>query len=122
MSEWLPIETAPIDGTWIDLWVIPLNGAPAGRMTNMYWMAGCFRHPPYGSIPGDYGQPLAADVTHWMPLSKPPGAVSESKFPPFQIAKGALDALNDDDRVELFRLYCVYCGSTDPGCQCWNDD
>ena len=74
MSEWQPIETAPLDGTLMDIWVIPFNGAPEGRFPNMYWIAGSFRHPPSSSRPGDYGQPVAAEVTHWMPLPAPPSS------------------------------------------------
>lgn len=33
-----------------------------------------------------------------------------------------LDALNDDERVYLFNLFCVKCGSKDPVCNCTRDD
>jgi len=36
--------------------------------------------------------------------------------------KEELDELSDDERAELFRNYCKYCGSKDPRCQCWNDE
>lgn len=29
-----------------------------------------------------------------------------------------LDSLTDDERLEIFGLYCLWCGSTDPGCYC----
>lgn len=69
---WMPIESAPQDGTWIDVWGIPLNGAPAGRFTDVQWFAGCFRFPSYSSAPGEYGQAVPADITHWRPLPQPP--------------------------------------------------
>lgn len=33
-----------------------------------------------------------------------------------------LDALTDEERVEVFGEYCVYCGTRDMPCPCWNDD
>lgn len=36
--------------------------------------------------------------------------------------KELLDALSDDERLELFGFYCKSCGGTDPRCQCWNDE
>lgn len=33
-----------------------------------------------------------------------------------------VDAMTDDERMELFGKYCKYCGRKDPNCQCWNDD
>lgn len=32
-----------------------------------------------------------------------------------------LKALTDQQRRELFTHFCKYCGSTDPGCRCWDD-
>ena len=37
-------------------------------------------------------------------------------------ARALVDKLTDDQRIELFHQYCVYCGCTDPHCQCWNDE
>lgn len=40
--------------------------------------------------------------------------------------KGRLDALSDDQRLELFGRYCAHCGCKQPEsgmrCQCWNDE
>lgn len=30
--------------------------------------------------------------------------------------------LTDEERVELFHKWCVYCGDKNPGCQCRNDE
>lgn len=36
--------------------------------------------------------------------------------------KAAMDLLTDYQRLEIMSNYCRGCGSTDPRCQCWNDD
>ena len=38
------------------------------------------------------------------------------------IAKKALLALTEEERVEVFCEFCTYCGVNDGGCQCWNDE
>ncbi len=30
--------------------------------------------------------------------------------------------MTEDERADLFSLFCTHCGSDDPSCQCWNDD
>jgi len=81
MSEWLPIETAPKDGTTIDVWLSGrINSNIGFRETDVWW----------GTVSGQEGQAgwvLIEDdgtegyvdllhdsyiVTHWMPLPKPP--------------------------------------------------
>lgn len=37
-------------------------------------------------------------------------------------AKAAMAKLTSDERMEVMGAYCKHCGSTDPGCQCWNDE
>lgn len=37
-------------------------------------------------------------------------------------ARDLLDQMSEQERFELFHEYCVYCGSDDPDCQCWNDE
>lgn len=71
-SGWLPMESAPMDGTWIDVWVSSRdNGAPAGRWTNISWGANAWRTPSYHSD-GKFGNQIPGDVTHWLPLPSPP--------------------------------------------------
>lgn len=70
MVEWRPIETAPRDGTKIDVW----HGGE--RMTDVYWSdiqdAWCFD----GACGPEEPTPLAAfpPVRHWLPLPPAPGA------------------------------------------------
>jgi hypothetical protein len=74
MSEWQPIETAPKDGTVIDLW--------AGQRR-----PGCFYERIDDPLTGEvYGEGWSQqyventsnsfrvfeDPTHWMPLPEPP--------------------------------------------------
>ena len=67
MSEWQPIETAPKDGTDIDLW---LHGF---RVADCYWdkVAGEWCDSDGDRLTEnvvDYGQ----GPTHWMPHPEPP--------------------------------------------------
>lgn len=59
MTEWQPIETAPKDGTVIDIWV---KGG-VGRLVDVWWDADdrCWVT----------GAP-DADITHWMPQPEAP--------------------------------------------------
>ena len=53
--------------------------------------------------------------------------------PYFVFELNILDALTDEERLELFSYYCKHCGCKQPwhpdinksgeiGCQCWNDE
>lgn len=33
-----------------------------------------------------------------------------------------LKKMTDEERKEIFNEFCVFCGSTDPRCHCWNDE
>ena len=71
--EWQPIETAPRDGTKVDIWGINhLHYAtPGQRIVNVAWepvsdWMGNERED-WQTGRGDYFEP-----THWMPLPDPP--------------------------------------------------
>lgn len=82
MTDWQKIETAPKDGTVIDLWTKRhFETGIAGRMTNCRWhkplwdrRLGPFQDdvPPNHRCWCDGGLNAVADPTHWMPLPKPP--------------------------------------------------
>ncbi len=63
VGQWLPIETAPRDGTFVLLW------GPAWEQPETGW-----RYPGDKSWQGcDQPTWLAGrDATHWMPLPSPP--------------------------------------------------
>lgn len=67
MSEWMPIDTAPKDGTPIDIWIPRFGGM---RLTNMRFVRlsrnNCFFDPV------ESGPCCVRDATHWMPLPEPP--------------------------------------------------
>ena len=85
MSEWQPIDTAPRDGTVIDVWLnhetladiefycqMPPTrsggkGCFGGRSTGWMWLNGKFRPYLRGLQATVFVQP-----THWMPLPEPP--------------------------------------------------
>jgi len=78
-GQWQPIETAPKDGTKIDLFY----PYPRGRTINCYWMgehaAGwVWRRPTWGAgalLPEsewDIGSYPNLEPTHWMRLPPPP--------------------------------------------------
>ena len=60
MMKWQPIETAPRDGTYIDIW-----SPRDGRVTEVFW-----------DTEGDDWVSLctvwSGNPTHWMPLPEPP--------------------------------------------------
>ena len=77
---WLPIETAPKDGTRVDLW------ADGGRQTNAFWERGEWlkhirfvfnRNRPSGDMSGAWRSRVVADPSHWMPLPSPPPSGKE---------------------------------------------
>jgi len=72
---WQPIETAPKDGTVIDLWDGHYKHRVVNaRWANHYWMNGVpIREKSWGS--NDRDGPFCDKPTHWMPLPKPPEAI-----------------------------------------------
>ena len=86
--SWQPIETAPQDGTVIDLWVDYGNDG-GQRIPDGYWRSDPFpsffdqdrregwaaANQGYDGADGWADDPeLGTQVTHWMPLPKPPAA------------------------------------------------
>ena len=72
--KWQPIETAPKDGTRVDLW-LRVHASPrsfgfsdAFRVPEGYFQDGVWGHSQGGSFRELY-QPY---ITHWMPLPEPP--------------------------------------------------
>lgn len=68
MREWKPIESAPKDGTEIDLWIVDPLMPMEFREPNCWWRADAGR---WMQMSGwvDTGPCYA---THWMPLPEPP--------------------------------------------------
>lgn len=33
-----------------------------------------------------------------------------------------LDNITNDQRIDIFYDYCVFCGKKDPNCRCWDYD
>lgn len=84
---WQPIETAPKDGTQIDIWVEPDAGSIHGpshykahRQANAFW---CDRDPtdPFDKTGSEgwwcrladkFAHEMSWKATHWMPLPEPP--------------------------------------------------
>lgn len=72
-DAWLPIESAPKDGTSILGWIVhpgdDYSAEPFQRPSIMYWD---------DMVPGEYGHPAQwekqwiGSPTHWMPLPNPP--------------------------------------------------
>ncbi len=65
-SPWQPIETAPRDGTSVDLWIE--SGRGGYRLENHCFINGSWRDE--NGLP--FGNPVTSSATHWMPLPEPP--------------------------------------------------
>lgn len=90
MSGWQPIETAPKDGTPVDLWIVgpddtvdfytvlatKVRGRPLrhGRACLFVWHQKHGNPPNWYPLGGLTGFPLSPEVrpTHWQPLPDPP--------------------------------------------------
>lgn len=65
MTDWQPIETAPDDGTQVDLWCESEHeGFDGQRFIDCYWI-----YKKWAGIPAD---PMKWHPTHWMPQPEPP--------------------------------------------------
>ncbi|MDI6653736.1 DUF551 domain-containing protein [Gluconobacter japonicus] len=82
-AAWQPIESAPKDGTYVDLWVINcddegqrFSGAFFGPIPHTCGEAGqyCDCCPEEGDcwIDGIFDERISGRITHWMPLPLPP--------------------------------------------------
>lgn len=79
MSDWQPIQTAPKDGTWVDLWAVDWNDN-GKRIPNCIWDDKwlTFIFPDYFPALDDCVDVFVKDdeyvPTHWMPIPEPPKA------------------------------------------------
>lgn len=68
MGEWQPIETAPKDGTKVDLW-----DRAGFRWANCHWGCHYFENGrPVGPATWGRGSPDGPQPTHWMPIPEAP--------------------------------------------------
>lgn len=77
MGNWQPIETAPKDGTLIDLWAYCENHNDWERRANCRWetMADFLGNEFdgwYGLNNGRWWSCNFVNPTHWMPIPDPP--------------------------------------------------
>lgn len=86
MSEWQPIETAPKDGTLVDLWIINHLG-DGERRPNCRWEQDHEDDEDEGRWEQMYSEASGsfftafderARATHWMPLPDPPHQRNQS--------------------------------------------
>lgn len=74
--DWQPIETAPKDGTEIDVWAKNADGHQR-RITDVCWSRmGDWDGTDFDGWTGMYPERFCAkyEPTHWMPLPEPPAA------------------------------------------------
>lgn len=88
VQEWQPIETAPKDGTNIDLW-LPSGINNGNRWPSCFWGKPdhcCGEAGPYcdsdwhgaepGWVDGIFSEFIEKAPTHWLPIPKPPSVVN----------------------------------------------
>ncbi len=136
-DKWQPIETAPKDGTTVQLWgkycSEPATARWIGSEYRGSWKAvwdgfGVIEHQ--GDFGTDYREFEAP--TRWQPLPKPPAMPQTDKPDAFgkpvhpEIMRGdiiaAIQAMTPDQRMDVLHGFCRHCGSDNPQCQCWNDE
>lgn len=69
MSEWMPIESAPKDGTEI---LVYCPGGSAGEVCVSAYLPNTVRGSGFGSIHSCCGYEIDVKPSHWMPLPEPP--------------------------------------------------
>ena len=83
MTDWQPIETAPVDGTWVLItsyntanWSDGVDRSywqtQSAHYINGAWVIGTYADSQYGYMEVEYYTPYASGPTHWMPLPAPP--------------------------------------------------
>lgn len=72
LGAWLPIATAPRDGTAIDLWRPNWQGdvALGERCANMRWVQLTKTNGFFDPV--ESGPCAVRDASHWMPIPAPP--------------------------------------------------
>ena len=72
---WQPIETAPKDGTVIDLWV--KSGCLHGGHRECFaeFRDGCWQSERWNGMDVVEWLPIEFQATHWMPVPAPPTTV-----------------------------------------------
>lgn len=88
MTDWQPIETAPRDGTPVDLWARQRgNHGAAHRYTDAFFSKehDCWRLGQFYEY--QYSPPLT--ITHWKPLDTPPLIASPAPETPQRHKSGA---------------------------------
>lgn len=63
---WQPIETAPRDGTYVDVW-----DTSNGRTTDVKWDHGAWKEWTFGFESPGFVE-IDPQPTHWMPRPAPP--------------------------------------------------
>jgi hypothetical protein len=69
VSEWQPIETAPRDGTNMDVWCPEDTEEGGYRVADAYWSTPLQKWQKVGAA---NGVTWAHEPTRWMPLPEPP--------------------------------------------------
>lgn len=82
-AMWQPIETAPKDGSKVDVWVTPparsLSTGGYGRVSDCWFSRGSwwfYDETKYASDPANCRSEVW-NVTHWMPLPPAPSQLSK---------------------------------------------
>lgn len=78
MSEWRPIETAPTDGTAVDLWIARDDGTGFRATDSIFcdiWIIPTYDDQKLGADPHNCSR-----ITHWMPIPAGPGGEANSIY------------------------------------------